>query len=81
MPVTEMFFAPIQQEHQMGETQLPENLFCIEFTKFCYADEILEITVPQYNNVKSDSLLATFSGFSLVESQQLLFFAYHRIYF
>ena len=81
MSVTEMFFTPLQQECQMWQKQLSENLFCIEFNKFCYADEILEITVSQYNNFKSDSLLATFSGFSLVENQQPLFSAYHRIYF
>ena len=45
MSVTEMFFTPLQQECQMWQKQLSENLFCIEFNKFCYADEILEITV------------------------------------
>ena len=81
MSVTEMFFTPLQQECQLWQKQLSENLFCIEFNKFCYADDILEITVSQCNNFKSDSLLATFSGFSLVENQQPLFSAYHRIYF
>ena len=81
MSVTEMFFTPLQQECQMWQKQSSDNLFCISFNKFCYADEILEITVSQYNNFKSDSLLATFSGFTLVENQQPLFSAYHRIYF
>ena len=75
-----MFFTPLRQECQMWQKQLSENLFCIEFNKLCYADEILEITVSQYNNFKSDSLLATLSGVSLVENQQPLFCAYHRIY-
>ena len=79
MSVTEMFFTPLQQECQMWQKQLSENLFCIEFYKFCYADEALEITVSQYSNLKSDSLLATFPGFPLVENH--LFPAYHRIYF
>ena len=45
MSVTEMFFTLLQQGCQMWQKQLSENLFCIEFNKFCYADEILEITV------------------------------------
>ena len=49
----------------MLEKQLSENLFCTVFSMFCCADEILEITVSQYNKVKSDSLFATFSVFSL----------------
>ena len=43
--VTEMFLIPLPQECQMWQKQLSENLFCIEFNRFCYADEILEITV------------------------------------
>ena len=39
----------------MWQKQLSENLFCIELNKFCYADDILEITVSQYNNFESDS--------------------------
>lgn len=31
--VTEMLFTPIQQEHQMGQKQFSENLFCFEFSK------------------------------------------------
>ena len=69
MSITEMFYTPLQQECQMWQKQLSENLFCIKFNKFFYADEIL------------DSLLATFPGFSLVENKQPLFPAYHRIYF
>ena len=42
MSVTEMFFTPLQQECQMWQKQLSENLFCLEFNKFHYADEILE---------------------------------------
>ena len=49
MSVTEMFFTPLQQECQMWQKQ-SENLFFIEFNKFCYADDILEITVSRYNN-------------------------------
>ena len=60
MFVTEMFFTPLQQKCQMWQKQLSENLVCIEFNKFCYADEILELTVPQYNSFKSNSLLATY---------------------
>ena len=45
MSVTEMFFTPLQQECQMWQKQLSENLYSIEFYKFCYTDEILEITV------------------------------------
>ena len=81
MSVTEMFSPLLQQKHQMWQKQSSENLFCIQFSKFCYADEIVEITVSQYNNFKSESLLATFSWFSLVKNQQPLFSAYHRIYF
>ena len=73
MCITEMFFTPLQQECQMWQKQLSENLFCIESNKICYADEILEITVFQYNNFKSDSLLATFSRLSVVKNQQPLF--------
>ena len=36
-----MFFTPLQQECQMWQKQLSENLFCIEFYKFCYPDEIV----------------------------------------
>ena len=45
MSVTEILFTPLQQECQMGQKQLSENIFCIEFNKFCYADEILEMCV------------------------------------
>ena len=45
MSVTEMFFIPLQQECQMWLKQLYENLFLIKFNKFCFGDEILEITV------------------------------------
>ena len=41
MSVTEMFFALLPQENQIWQKQVSENLFCIEFNKFCYADEIL----------------------------------------
>lgn len=40
-----MFFTLIQQELEIWQKQLSENLFCAELSKFCYADEILEITV------------------------------------
>ena len=46
MSVTEMFLTPLQQECQMWQKLLSENSFCIDFNKFCYADEILEMTVP-----------------------------------
>ena len=52
MSVTKMFFTPSQLEHQMWQRQLSENLFCIELSKLCYADTILEITVSQYNNME-----------------------------
>ena len=77
-------FTPLKQECQMWQllTIMSENLFqCIAFNKFHCADEILEITVSHYNNFKSDSLLASFPGFSLVENQQPFFSAYHGIYF
>ena len=35
------------QELQLVEKRLPENLFCTVLSTFCYADEILEITVSQ----------------------------------
>jgi len=81
MSVTEIFFTPIQQEHKMWPKNLSENLFCVELSKFFYPDEILEINVSQYNNFKSDDLLATFRRFSLVENQLPLFSVYHRINF
>ena len=53
--------------------KLSENLFCIELSNFFYPDEILGINLSiSDNNWKSDGLLATFSGFSLVENQQPL---------
>ena len=73
MTVTKMFFTPSQEEHQVWQRQ-SENLFCIELSILCYADTILEITVSQYNNMKSDSFLATFSGFSFCSPQNKLYF-------
>ena len=74
MSVTEMFLTPLQQECQMWQKQLSENLFCIDFNKFCYADKILEIKLcPSITILSLTACLLLFQGFYWLKINSLSF--------